>query len=185
MSVTCDDDCEIKPEAALLKPWRDPANGVRIERLTGPEFEEALSGTFDKDYKRLTRAWLRSPRLKYFMARSALLDAFREPDTRVFFLASVPSKDRKDPRRIPVAALEMAFFGRGEQTCMGLKYVSVDPHYQGFGLATELYRLAARYLTERGLSLNRSRPGAKTPAAFTAAVTRLLDAEGVKWAQGE
>ena len=153
---------------------------VTWHRLSGAEFEGALSGTFDKHWKRVSQPWLDAPKLKYYMRRSCLC---RGQDTRVFFLATVAGADGKGRGKKPrtaIGALEVASED-GTAATVGIKYVSVSEAWRGKGIATRLYEDLAGYLKSAGLKLYRTRPGQETPAEFTAAVTRMLDSAGVEW----
>jgi GNAT superfamily N-acetyltransferase len=166
-------------ERNLLEPPSRVGKGeqaaLRFHVLTGPQFDDALSGTFDASYQRLTKAWLKSPKLKYYMQRSCLV---RREDTRVFFLATV--KAPEENLQEAVAALEIDFEGAGRTTA-GLKYVSVREDWRKQGLAMKLYEMLIEHLSANQLRLYRTRPGAQTPAEFTQAGTRMLQAHQVDW----
>jgi GNAT superfamily N-acetyltransferase len=157
-----------------------PVDTVRWDRLSGAEFEEALSGTFDANWKRTGKPWLDQPKLKYYMPRSVLC---RGEDTRVFFMATVDSTDaagKANGTRTAIGVLEVESHEEGSAT-LGIKYVSVSEAWRRNGVATRLYQELAGHLRTQGLKLYRTRPGQETPEDFTQAVTKLLDAAGVTW----
>ena len=153
-----------------------PAPSLQWRQLSGSAFEDALSGVYDKHGTRIEPAWLLSPKLKYYFPRSCLV---RGTDTRQFFLAV--ERSASNPTRWQAVALLEIANQEYEDSCVGIKYVTVHPEYRRQGLSMQLYGMLVEHLKANGLRLYRTRPGAETPAAFTEAVTRFLTEQGVDW----
>lgn len=145
-------------------------------RLTGPAFEDALSGTGRQGASTETAAWLESPKLKYFWHRSPLV---RGEDNRVFFLATLPGAGSQN-KHLPVAAIEVDL-NEDQAATLGIKYVTVHEDWRRQGLALRLYTMLVEHLKDHNLKLYRTRPGTETPPDFTASVTQLLTLHGVDW----
>lgn len=166
----------------MAKPSPAQAS-LQWHQLSGPQFDAAVDGEHDSDWKLVAAAWLKSPKLKYYMRRSALLG--NRADTRMFFLATVeespaPRKGRAPALRQAVGMLEIDFED-GSSSTVGLKYVTVDPDFRNQGIATRLYEQLIEHLQKEKLTLYRTRPGKETPSAFTESITRMLAQRQVDW----
>lgn len=148
---------------------------LQWHQLSGEAFDAAISGAYDDAGWCVAPAWLAPPKLKYYLPRSALSS---RKDTRHFFMATLPEPSGR--RREAVALLEIEA-QYSEPSCVGLKYVTVREDLRRQGLAMRLYEMLIEHLKQHGLRLYRTRPGAQTPAEFTAAVTRLLQQHGANW----
>lgn len=150
---------------------------LAYHQLNGDQWDSALSGLLRRDGTVQGR-WLASVRLPYYMQRSWLLDS---DDTRQFFMATAPNADPASSLRVAVGLLEVEKSPYDE--VLWVKYVTVHPDFQRQGIATALYQQAADFSLEQRLPLQRSRPGINASPAFTASISRMLDAKGVSWTQ--
>jgi len=142
---------------------------VRFDCLTGTQFDDAITGIGPQD----SRFHFQPPTgIRYYLPRRVYCD--QAPDSRVFFIASIPAhSDPSHPREI-IAMLEIAAHEGASDKAVGIKYVSTKEAYRKQGLGFHLYLLLAHYLKTNSLALYRTRPGRDTPSAFTASISRLL-----------
>lgn len=153
---------------------------LQFHILSGEEYENARYGKYSKQGLCLLEApWLLPVKVKYFMDRSPLIQS---PDRRRFFMATRKSTVKaNDGKREAVAVLEIDFQAGPETPTVGIKYISVLEDFRKNGLAMQLYGMLVEYLHASGERLYRTMPGQETPSEFTAAVTRLLDSQGIDW----
>ncbi len=154
--------------------------------LTGPEFDKATQGHYRSDGP-CTAPWLATPKLKYFAHRSALADHRGMGDRRTFFLATIvaqPAKTNGAARPthecIGLIELEVSPFREDE---VWLKYVTVEPAYQGRGIAKELVRLMTEHLQSQTYLLSRSTATPQGVVWLQGHLDRVLDAAGIRWQQ--
>lgn len=164
----------------------DRLAGITFHTFTGPEFERATQGEYRSEGPSLA-PWLATPQLKYFSHRSGLSAQRGLSDRRTFFLATVAAQPAKRKgARSPVSEcvgiieLEVSPY-RDDETW--LKYVTVDPAYQGRGVATELVRCMTRYLQANPCLLSRSTATELGAVWLQGHLDRVLDAAGIRWRQ--
>jgi GNAT superfamily N-acetyltransferase len=150
--------------------------------LTGPEFNEAMSGIWHDD-NTVTSRWLKSPRLHYFMQRSPLI---RSPDKRTLFLclrATAPDdNDGDEPLLETVGMLELEG-SPYEEGVVWLKYITVHPNFQRRGVAKELLARMVTHLKVHPGLLSRSKASEEGALKIQGSIDRLLDSNGIRWTQ--
>ena len=148
--------------------------------LTGPQFEDAMSGDGAGNSH-----WLLSPRLKYYFRASALS---RGPDTRVFFICHEAEAKWDEEQHLtakrPVGMLEIERYEHGLDNEYGMKYVTVLPEYQRRHIAAKLLRMLTHFLKTRDACLNRSMPTEEGEQKIQLYIDRLFEAHEVCWRQG-
>lgn len=147
--------------------------------LTGPEFDDAVSGQWHGE-GRVTPAWLKSPKLKYYMPRSCLVHG---PDKRQLFLCVVPSPTPERPNyreAVGVLELEVSPYDDG---VVWLKYITVHPKFQRRGIARQLLAMMVTYLQANPRRLERSRPSEEGAVRIKGYIDQLLDSVKLPWAQ--
>lgn len=170
----------------VTSPATNTLAGVSFHTLTGPEFERATQGEYRSDSPS-RQPWLAHPKLKYFAHRSALHMHRGEGDRRTFFLATVVAQPAKangarqpTTQCIGIIELEVSPYRDDE---MWLKYVTVEPGYQGRGIATELVRQMTEHLKGTRYLLSRSTATEAGSVWLQGHLDRVLDAAGVRWRQ--
>ncbi len=155
--------------------------------LTGPEFDAALSGRWDK--AQIVPRWLLSPRknIKYYRPRSSLI---REPDKRTMFLAVIPNDaenavaDEEAHLMKAVGVLELQV-NPYDDSVVWLKYISVDPLFQRRGIAARLLSDMVAHLQSDPRVLSRSRPSEEGKLKVQAYISALLDKSRLAWTQSD
>lgn len=139
------------------------------------ELRRAFQGTSDK------KPWLLCPKLHYY--RHPSWAANKADYTYLMCTVSTFSEehDQTMQRVVGLIELERSPY-KGQEHIVWLKYVTVDPQYQGQGIATRLIQMLARHMAKTGDTLQRSY-STEEGMRIQAKVDQALDEAGVPWTQ--
>lgn len=157
--------------------------GILVQDLTGPLFENAMSGRWHENPALRDLPWLRSPSLKYYHPGFWLRPG--EKDTRMFFAAmTAPVKDEESGYvlRECVGLLELQTSPHDPKEAW-LMYVSVAPEYQRRGLARRMLENMAEHLRKQKQHLHRSRASEEGATKIQQYLDDFLDHHGIAWTQ--
>jgi GNAT superfamily N-acetyltransferase len=167
-----------------------PAQELQYEVLTLPELNDALTGSPLPDGT-VVPPWLLSPNLKYY---ETPWGGGKEKENRYLFLMATValkedeieecwSSNRRNVRKaVGVLELQWSPFEL-EENVVWLKYVTVDPHWQGRGIARQLARNMVIVLSKLDCRLDRSRPSEEGFSRIKSYIDQILNEAGIRWTQ--
>jgi GNAT superfamily N-acetyltransferase len=163
---------------------------LQYEVLTLPELNDALSGCPLPDGT-VVPPWLLSPNLKYYETPWGLGGA--KQNRYLFLMATVAlteeeiedcwSSNRRNFRKaVGVMELQWSPFEL-EKNVVWLKYVTVDPAWQGRGIARQLARNMVTVLSKQDCLLDRTRPSDEGLSRIKSYIDQILNEASIRWTQ--